>query len=217
MRCLPVVMICALLTSCVPKLVLREGCLPVIPADDLILPARDTTVIGTITMLSDKRQSLDLVEIQGDSFPQGAAAYRRARLAPDLPVAPYYGGVIEARVKPIERSVFGYMISVQLLEWKEIPVSTEVVREEVQRLLARQGETLQRLVEELGFRQWASDGVLQLEGYDPGRKICIYSMAGEYTKHGIIEEHPVLIVWATPEGKLKHVALIKSGRMLERR
>jgi len=210
-------MIFTLLTGCMPKLVLREDCLPVIPADDLILPARDTTVIGTLTMLSDKRQSLDLVEIQGDSFPYGATAFRKVRLSPDLPVAPYYGGVIEARVRFVERGVSGYMTSVQLLEWKEIPVNRELTADGVQRLLARQGETLQRLVEELGFRQWASDGVLQLEGYDPGRKICIYSMAGEYTKHGIIEEHPVLIVWATPEGKLKHVALIKSGRMLERR
>jgi len=210
-------MICVLLTGCVPKLVLREGCLPVIPADDLILPARDTTVIGTISMLSPKWQALDLVQIQGDSFPYGATAFRKARLRPDLPVAPYYGGAIEARVRLVERGVSGYMTSVQLLEWKEIPVSAEVVRDEVQRLLARQEETLQRLVEELGFRQWTSDGVLQLEGYDPEADICIYSMAGEAVMDGITEKRPMLIVWATPAGEIRHVALTSVGSLLERR
>jgi hypothetical protein len=200
-----------------PKLVLREGCLPVIPADDLILPARDTTVIGTITMLSPSSQALDLVEVRNDSFPQGAAAYRRARLDLDLSVAPYYGGIIQARVALVERGISGYMLSAELKEWKEYPVNTPLVKESVERMLRQRRAQFQRLITELGFDEWRSDGILQLQGYDPEADICIYSMAGEAVMDGITEKRPMLIVWATPAGEIKHVVLTSAGSLLERR
>lgn len=205
------------LASCAPQITLRHEELPVTPADDLYLPDTDTVVTGTITMLSAELQAIDLVQIRGDSFPEQAAAFRRARLLFDLPVAPYYGGIIEARVKTIERGVSGYMLSVELLEWKEYPVNRELARESLNRLLRQKGRLFGSLLYELGFEKWEPDAGLQLEGYDPAKDICIYSMVGEVIKEGIMEKQPMLIVWATPEGKLKHVVLTTARRVLERR
>jgi hypothetical protein len=204
-----------LLVSCTPGIVLRHDELPVTPADDLVgLPDTDTLVVGTITMLSPELQALDLVQIRGDSFPW---AFRRARLLFDLPVEPYYGGIISARVKSVERGITGYMLSAELLEWKEYPVNRELTREVLDRLLRQHGRVFGDLLNELGFEKWEPDGVLQLEGYDPAKDICIYSMVGEGIMEGIVEKQPMLIVWATPEGKLKYVALTTARRAFERR
>jgi hypothetical protein len=203
-----------LLVSCTPGIVLRHEELPVTPADDLGLPDTDTVVVGTITMLSPELEALDLVQIRGDSPSQ---AFRRARLLFDLPVEPYYGGIIQARVKPMERGISGYMLSAELLEWKEYPVNRGLTRESLDRLLRQHGRVFKDLLNELGFEKWKPDGALQLEGYDPAKDICIYSMLGEGVKQGIVEEQPMLIVWATPEGKLKSVALTTARRAFERR
>jgi hypothetical protein len=206
-----------ILSNCMPKLVLRENELPVQPADDLLWFDSDTTITGTVRMLSPKMQALDLVEIRGDSFPSGADAFRIGRVIFDLPIAPYYGGIIEARVRPVEQRITGYMLSAELLEWKEYPVNRELTRESLDRLLRQHGRVFKDLLNELGFEKWEPDAGLQLEGYDPAKDICIYSMVGERVMEGIVEKQPMLIVWATPEGKLIHVALTAARRVYERR
>lgn len=200
-----------LLIGCGPRILLRPGMQPVQPLDDLEFGGQDTVVTGTLTMLSPKLQALDLVEIRGDT------AFRRARMLLEPSVVPYYGGIIQARVKPSGEDSAGYMKPADLLEWKEYPVDRSRTRKTLQRALAFQRPRFDSLVSELGFEEWNPEGVLQLEGFDPQKDICIYSIAGKAVKEGIKEKKPLLIVRASLEGKLSYLALGTTGSVLERR
>lgn len=192
-------------------MVLMKPCLPVVPADDLVLNDNDTTLVGTITMLSDKMQAFDVVRIRGDT------AFRVGRVLLDRAIEPYYGGIIRARLRPIEKDVYGYIIKAELLEWSEEPLARDETREAVEDVLKRQNRRLNHLVKKEGFEGWESDGTLQLEGYDPEAEIAIYSMSSRAVSEGNLERQPILVVWATPQGAILKVNLTILNRILERR
>jgi hypothetical protein len=181
------------------------------PADDLLLREDDTTLVGTITMLSDKLEAFDVVRIKEDT------AFRVGRVLFDKSIQPYYGGIIRARLRPIEAEVYGYITMAELLEWSEEPLARDETREAVEDILKRQDNRLKRLLKEKGFDKWESDGLLQLEGYDPGKEIAIYSMAGGAVSEGNLERQPILVVWASPQGAILKVNLTVINRILERR
>ncbi len=181
------------------------------PADDLVLKDSDTTLVGTITMLSDKMQALDVVRIRNDT------AFRVGRVLFDKSIQPYYGGIIRARLKPVEKDVYGYITKAELLEWSEEPLARDETREAVEDILKRQNRRLNRLVKKEGFEGWESDGILQLEGYDPEAKIAIYSMSSRAVDEGNLERQPILVVWSTPQGAILKVNLTILNRILERR
>lgn len=189
---------------------LRENERVVFPKDDIALPDTDTVVTGTVTMLSDKLQALDIVEIEGDS------AVRKGRLLLDQPITPYEGGIINARIRVIQTGITGYMIRSELLDWEEIAIDRGTTQESVDRLLSRQENRLERLVKELGFDAWVEDGSLMLSGYDPETDVLIWSMAGRAVLEGIVETRPLLIFWIKPSGKIKRVFLTLTGRVFER-
>ena len=181
------------------------------PADDLLLREDDTTLVGTITMLSDKLGALDVVRIREDT------AFRVGRVLFDKSIQPYYGGIIRARPRPIEAEVYGYITRAELLEWSEEPLAREATRKAVEVILKRQDNRLKRLLKKRGFDEWESDGFLQLEGYDPEAEIAIYSMAGRTVYEENIEKQPILVVWASPQGAILKVNLTILNRILERR
>lgn len=193
------------------RIAMTEQGLPALSAYSLVLGEDDTTLVGTITMLSDKLQAFDVVEIRGDT------AFRVGRVLFDKSIQPYYGGIIKARLRPIEAEVYGYITKVEILEWSEEPLAREATRQAVEDILKRQNRRLNRLVKEEGFEGWESDGTLQLEGYDPEAKIAIYSMASRAVYEGNIQRQPILVVWATPQGAILKVNLAILNRILERR
>lgn len=200
-----------LLWGCVPRVSFSNRKLPVLPGDNLILGDTDTTLVGTVTMLSDKLQALDVVEIEGDW------AVRRGRLMFSRPIRPYHGGAVEARIEPSGKTVYGYIHDVRLLGFKEIPLRTGQALDNTNRMLDKQQGRLQRFLKEAGFEKWDGEGFLNLEGFDPGKGIVIYSMAGGTVDEGNILKTPVLVVWATPGGKVLKLRLITLTRFAERR
>lgn len=198
-----------LLSGCLPRIAFTEQGLPVLPAYNLVLG--DTVLVGTITMLSDKLEALDVVEIRGDK------AFRVGRVTFDRSIEPYYGGIIRAHLRPVEKDVYGYITKAELLGWSEEPLQREATREAVEVILKRQRERLNRMLIKKGFDGWESDGILGLEGYDPGKEIAIYSMPSRTVSEGNLQRQPILVVWATPEGKILKVDLAILNRILERR
>ncbi len=199
-----------ILSNCMPKLVPREEELPVYPRDNLYPALKDTTLTGTIVMLSDKQAAFDVVEVVGDS------AFRRARFIFDRPVHPYCGGAIRAHVNVLETGVTGYMIRGRLLDWEEIPLARSVTARCVETNLKKFHARLERFVREHGIDAWEPDGILTIEGYDPRKKIAIYSMAGRTTNLMYAEKQPLLIVWAYESGKIQKIYLTVIIRRLER-
>ncbi|MBA7614597.1 hypothetical protein ES703_21863 [subsurface metagenome] len=193
------------------RIAMTEQGLPVLSAYSLVLEEDDTTLVGTITMLSDKLEALDVVRIREDT------AFRVGRVIFDKSIEPYYGGIIKARLRPIEAEVYGYITRAELLEWWEEPLARKATREAVEDILKKQDRHLNRLVKEEGFEGWETDGLLQLEGYDPEAEIAIYSMASEAVYEGNIQRQPILVVWATPQGAILKVNLTILNRILERR
>ncbi len=192
-------------------MVLMKPGLPVVPADNLVLKDSDTTLVGTITMLSDKMQALDVVRIRDDT------AFRVGRVLFDKSIQPYYGGIIRARLRPVESEVYGYITMAELLEWSEEPLARDETREALEDVLKRQNRRLNRLVKKEGFEGWESDVTLQLEGYDPEAEIAIYSMSSMVVREGNLERQPILVVWASPQGAILKVNLTILNRILERR
>jgi hypothetical protein len=210
MRSLTVALALILVSGCTIRIALHEGRDPVVSRYSLALSSRDTTLTGTLTMLSDKLQVLDVTRIDRDT------AFRVARLLMDSVIEPYYGGAINVHVRPGGKEAWGYAQKVELLEYREIPVARETVRKEVGRLLERQGKRLNQLIREKGLGGWKSDGVLNLEGYDSNKRVAIFSMAGRVNSEGNIEYEPLLVVWASPEGKILKAWLTILTRRLER-
>ncbi|TKJ40562.1 hypothetical protein CEE36_09240 [candidate division TA06 bacterium B3_TA06] len=200
-----------LLLSCASRLTITDQDLPVVPADNLVLNDSDTVLVGTITMLSDKLEAFDVVRIRGDT------AFRVGRVLFDKSIQPYYGGIIRARLRPVEKDVYGYITKAELLEWSEEPLAREATREAVEVILDKQRERLNRILREKGFEAWESDGLLQLVGYDPEAEIAIYSMAARAVEEGNIQRQPILVVWASPQGAILKVNLTILNRILERR
>ena len=200
-----------LLLSCASRLTITDQYLPVVPADNLVLNDSDTTLVGTITMLSDKMQAFDVVRIRGDT------AFRVGRVLLDRAIEPYHGGIIRARLRPIEKDVYGYITKAELLEWSEEPLARDETRETLEDILKRQNRRLNRLVKKEGFEGWESDVTLQLEGYDPEAEIAIYSMSSRAVEEGNIQRQPILVVWTTPQGAILKVNLTILNRILERR
>lgn len=193
------------------RIAMTEQGLPVLSAYSLVLGEDDTTLVGTITMLSDKLEALDVIEIRGDK------AFRVGRVIFDKSIEPYYGGIIRARLRPVESEVYGYITKAELLGWSEEPLAREATREAVEVILDKQRERLNRILREKGFEAWESDGLLQLEGYDPEAEIAIYSMAGGAVYEGNIQRQPILVVLASPQGAILKVNLTILNRILERR
>jgi hypothetical protein len=183
---------------------MTEQGLPVLSAYSLVLGEDDTTLVGTI-------QAFDVVEIRGDS------AFRVGRVLFDKSIQPYYGGIIKARLRPIEAEVYGYITMAELLEWSEEPLAREATRQAVEEIVRKRKRHLDHLLMKEGFEGWESDGTLQLEGYDPEAEIAIYSMASRAVYEGNIQRQPILVVWATPQGAILKVNLAILNRILERR
>ena len=200
-----------LLSACTTRITVTDQELPVMPADDLLLREDDTTLVGTITMLSDKLGALDVVRIRKGT------AFRVGRVIFDKSIEPYYGGIIKARLRPVESEVYGYITRAELLEWREEPLARDETRDAVEVILKRQDNRLKRLLKENGFDEWESDGILQLEGYDPKQRIAIYSMVSRAVDEGNLERQPILVVWASPQGAILKVNLTILNRILERR
>lgn len=206
-------MVGLLLAGCTPRLEFRESSLPVLPLDNFHPDPTDTTLVGTIVMLSDKLAAFDVVEIVGDS------AFRRARVLFDRPVETYHGGALKVRLRPLETGVTRYMIRAQLLDWEEIPLAREVTREYVEIILKKHHARLERLIKEQGEEGeegWEPDGVLTLEGYDFQKRIAIYSMPGRAAILSFAEKEPLLVVWADESGKIVKIYLTVITRRLER-
>jgi len=192
-----------------PRIELCEEERVVVPVHDLLLPDTDTTVTGTVTMLSDKMQALDVVTIKG------RVASRRVRILLDAEISPYAGGIITARIKPTEFGFSGYMAKARLLDWSEETVDRSAVSACVDRLLDSQARRLERLLAEIGFNEFSPGADLVLEGYAINRKLLIWSMRGEGVLEGILETYPVLVFWSTPGGRLKRVFLTVRGQVFE--
>jgi len=197
------------LQGCAPRIALSEDGLPVVPRYDREFA--DTVVVGTITMLSNKMQALDIVELRGDT------ACRVARVLLEQSILPYHGGVVRARLRLTQTGVLGYMVRAEVLEWTEEPLERGATRKAVEETLKQQHRRLKRLLRKSGFEGWEPDGTLELEGYDPRTRTAIYSMRGGTVVEGNLEREPILVVWADAHGEILRVRLAVINRVLERR
>lgn len=183
---------------------------PVVPSYSLEFGSNDTTLTATLTMLSDKLQVLDVTVVEQNT------AFRVARLLPDTIIQPYKGGALNVDVIPRENEEWGYAVKAKLLGYSEIPLAMQAVRMEVDFMLRKQERRINRLIKNKGLEGWQTDGYLKLEGYDSNKKVAIYSMAGRVNSKGNLEHEPLLVVWASPEGKLLKAWLTIVTRRLER-
>jgi len=193
----------------IPRIQLCENERIITPLDDLVLPDADTVLTGTVTMLSDKLQSLDIVSIDS------GAAYRRARILLDAEISPHWGGIITARIHTLEYDVSGYMMRARLVEWSEERFDRGAVLSSAGELLRKQRRRLSRLLAELGFTEWSANGSLILEGYAPDRDLLIWSMSGKGFREGIREKYPVIVFWTASDRGIVRVFLTQRGHVYE--
>jgi hypothetical protein len=151
-----------------------------------------------------------VVEIRGDW------AVRRARFMFPAPIKPYHGGAIEAIIQPSGQKTYGYIHSANLIDFKEIPFFTSQAAQNTDRILNKQRHRFERLLGEAGFKEWNPEGFLNLEGFDSGKGIVIYSMSGRAVDEDNFITKPVLVVWATPDGKILKLRLITLTHFAER-
>ncbi|MBD3285339.1 hypothetical protein GF359_02850 [candidate division WOR-3 bacterium] len=192
-----------------PRIELCEDERVIIPSDDLVLPDADTVLTGTMRMLSDKLQSLDIVSVDSGS------AYRRARILLDAEISPHWGGIITARIHAVEYEVSGYMMRARLLECSEEKLNRNEIQSRAEVLIKRQSRRLSRFLQELGFAEWSADGSLVLEGYAFNQDIVIWSVTGKGHRDGILEKYPVLVIWTDTQGRLERVFLTSRGHVYE--
>jgi len=211
------------LSGCVAPIVFRENIIPIQADYHLALPVGDTVLTGIPTMLSDKMQVFDLVEIKNHDVKFHQRAYRIARLKLDKLIEPYYGGYIQARVQVSQDTLFAYMLQAKLLSQQEYELARTKTKENLKKIIKRRSYEVNRLIEESELSKWGSfeaigfAGELQLEGYDAKNEIAIYSITGNTYQENLIEKQPVMIVWAKPGGEIKQIVLSVINRGLERR
>ncbi|NLI97781.1 hypothetical protein GX441_03870 [bacterium] len=197
------------LSGCSARIAFRENTLPVRPLDDLRVGSADTTLEGVITMLSDKMQSLDVVEIRGED------AFRRVRILLDKRIEPYYGGIITAQIAAEKEDSLGYITFARLLNWDESNSYREKTQRNVSKLLEREEKRLASLLAKEGFGGWDKSEAISLEGYDSKRKTEIYSMAGRSITEATSEKVPLLVIWSK-KGRITRAFLTVIARRLER-
>ncbi len=210
MRFLSAALVSFLISGCTLRIAMYDERPPVVPSYSLEFGSNDTTLTATLTMLSDKLQVLDVTRIENDT------AFRVARLMLDTIIEPYNGGALNVHVTPCGKEAWGYVVKARLLDYGETPLSRQAVRNQVNTLLRKQGKRISRLIRNKGLDGWETDGYLRLEGYDSDKKVAIYSMAGWVDSKGNLEHEPLLVVWASPEGKLLKAWLTIVTRRLER-